>query len=389
MSDLLKAKLSKKSSTSITWNSWSTHVIPGMNPSANIKVVWVWWWWCNAVNRMINIWIDWVQFISLNTDAQALSQSHAEKKIAIWKALTKWLWAWSNPTVWKSAAEESSEEIKNMLEWADMIFITCWLWWWTWTWAAPVVAELARELWILTVWVVTKPFSFEWQRRLKQAQEWYVSLKDNVDTLITIPNDKILSIIDKKTPLTDAFMVVDDVLRQGISWVTELIIWSGLINVDFADVRAIMKDAGSAMMGIWYGTWENRSMEAARAAIDSPLLELSINWAKWVLINITWWSDLSMFEVDEAAKVITEVVDPESNIIFWAVIDERYTWEIKVTVIATWFSEESQSQIIPWISSKMKSLWLWWVQKSMSQWNSNRPSQEDLDIPAFMRKVIK
>lgn len=386
MSDLLKARLSKKGSSASGW--WSMHVVPGINPNANIKVVWVWWWWSNAVNRMINIWIDWVQFIALNTDAQALSNNQAEKKVTIWKALTKWLWAWSNPNVWKSAAEESSEEIKNLLEWADMIFITCWLWGGTGTWAAPVVAELARELWILTVWVVTKPFSFEWQRRLRQSQEWYAALKENVDTLITIPNDKILSIIDKKTPLTDAFMVVDDVLRQGISWVTELITWSGLINVDFADVRAVMKDAGSAMMGIWYGTWENRAMEAARAAIDSPLLELSINWAKWVLINITWGSDLSMFEVDEAAKVITEVVDSEANIIFWAVIDERYTWEIKVTVIATWFSEETQNQVTSWISSKMKSLWLW-AQKASHSWASQKQQHEDLDIPAFMRKVIK
>ncbi len=152
-----------------------------------------------------------------------------------------------------------------------------------------------------------------------------------------------------------------------------------------------MKDAWSAMMGIWYGTWENRAIEAARAAIDSPLLELSINWAKWVLINITWWSDLSMFEVDEAAKIITEVVDPESNIIFWAVIDERYTWEIKVTVIATWFSEETQNQMLPWISSKMKSLWLWSQKTIQSSWGMQKPSvqHEDLDIPAFMRKVIK
>lgn len=337
---------------------------------------------------MIDVWIDWIQFIAINTDAQALWMNQAEKKIAIWKSVTKWLWAWSNPGVWRSAAEESSEEIKGLLEWADMVFITCWLWWWTWTWAAPVVAEIARELWILTVWVVTKPFSFEWQKRLRQANEWYELLKDKVDTLITIPNDRILSIIDKKTPLVDAFMVVDDVLRQWVSWVTELITWSWLINVDFADVKSVMKDAWSAMMGIWYWSWENRWIEAARAAIDSPLLELSINWAKWVLINITWGNDLSMYEVDEAAKTITDFVDPDANIIFWAVIDERYNWEIKVTVIATWFSEETQKDVNAWVSTKMKQIMSWkpWGQTPTS---SKPKIEDDLDVPAFMRKVIK
>ena len=387
MSDLLKSKLKNKS-TSSSWSAWSFQVIPNLIPNANIKIFWVWWGWNNAINRMIDIWIDWIQFIAINTDAQALWMNQAEKKVAIWKAITKWLWAWSNPLIWRSAAEESSEEIKSMLEWSDMVFITCGLWWGTWTWAAPIVAELARELWILTVWVVTKPFSFEWQKRLNQAVEGFNELKDKVDTLITIPNDKILSIIDKKTPLTDAFMVVDDVLRQGVAWVTELITWTWLINVDFADVRSVMKDAGSAMMGIWYWSWENRAIEAARAAIDSPLLELSINWAMWVLINVTWWSDLSMYEVDEAAKTITEVVHPEANIIFWAVIDEKYNWEIKVTVIATWFSEESQETIGAWVSSKMKQIWIW--SSKPSHLSTKIPKQEsDLDIPAFMRKVIK
>ena len=384
---LLKSKLKKKAGAS-TWDAWSFQVIPNLIPNANIKIFWVWWWWNNAINRMIDVWIDWIQFIAINTDAQALWMNQAEKKIAIWKAITKWLWAWSDPWTWQSAAEESSEEIKSMLEWADMVFITCGLWWGTWTWAAPIVAELARELWILTVWVVTKPFSFEWQKRLNQANEGFAELKDKVDTLITIPNDKILSIIDKKTPLTDAFMVVDDVLRQGVAWVTELITWTGLINVDFADVRSVMKDAGSAMMGIGYWSWENRAIESARAAIDSPLLELSINWAQWVLINVTWWSDLSMYEVDEAAKTITEVVHPDANIIFWAVIDEKYNWEIKVTVIATWFSEDSQEENETWVSTKMKQIWIWSSKPSHLATKIPKP-ESDLDVPAFMRKVIK
>lgn len=385
MSDLLKEMMSSNTGK----KAWPTQVMPSINPSANIKVVWVWWGWNNAVNRMIVSWIDWVQFIALNTDAQALWTSQAEKRMAIWKAATKWLWAGWNPKMWKVAAEESSEEIKSALEWADMIFITCGLWGWTWTWAAPVVAEIAKEMWILTVWVVTKPFSFEGQRRQNQAIEWYEELKNSVDTLITIPNDRILSIIDKKTPLTDAFMVVDDVLRQGISWVSDLIVWTGLINVDFADVKSVMQDAGSSLMWIWYWSGETRATEAARAAIDSPLLELSINWAKWVLINITWWNDLSMFEVDEAAKIVTEAVDSEANIIFWAVVDEKYAWEIKVTVIATWFSEESQSlwKWPSWITPAMQRMWIW---RPNSQWGQQAPkTEEDLDVPAFMRKVIK
>lgn len=331
--------------------------------------------------------IDWVQFIALNTDSQALGTNHAEKKLTIWKWATRGLWAGSNPDVWKKAAEESTEEIKSALEGADMVFITCGLGGGTGTGAAPIVAEIAREMWILTVWVVTKPFSFEGQRRYKQSMEGYESLKKNVDTLITIPNDRILSIIDKKTPLTDAFMVVDDILRQGISWVSDLIVGTGLINVDFADVKAVMESAGSALMGIGYWSGENRATEAARAAIDSPLLELSINWAKWVLINITWGNDMSMFEVDEAAKIVTEAVDPEANIIFWAVIDENYTGELKVTVIATGFSEETQTQTSTWVTPAMKKMWIWNTRPG-SIWNAPK-QEEDLDVPAFMRKVIK
>jgi len=381
MSDLLKEMMNKKS-----WaksSTWPTQVIPWIAPNANIKVIWVWWAWWNAINRMVSAWVNWVEFIAMNTDSQALSASLAEKKITIWKAATRWLWAWWNPENWKTAAEESREEIKSILNWADMVFVTCGLWGWTWTWAAPVVAEVAREMWILTIWVVTKPFSFEWQRRWKQAVWWYEELKQNVDTLITIPNDRILSIIDKQTPLTEAFMVVDDVLRQWIAWVSEVITWNWLINVDFADVKSVMYNAWSALMWIWYWSWENRASDAAKWAIDSPLLELSVNWAKWVLINVTWWSDLSMFEVDEAAKIVTEAVDPEANIIFWAVIDEKYSWEVKVTVIATWFSEETQSVSKPKITPAMERMWMWR--------NSNRQNeqQDDLDVPAFIRKAVK
>jgi cell division protein FtsZ len=212
-----------------------------------------------------------------------------------------------------------------------------------------------------------------------QADEGFIQLKENVDTLITIPNDKILSIIDKKTPIIDAFMIIDDILRQGIQGISSIITESGLINVDFADVKSVMQDAGSALMGIGYGSGENRAVEAARAAIDSPLLELNIDGAKGILLNITGGSDLSMFEVDEAAKVITDAADPEANIIFGAVIDDNYTGEIKCTVVATGFSEETQGKPSSQVSSQMKRLGI----------NTPPRMEEDLEVPAFMRKTLK
>lgn len=375
--------------------SWNQDVWPQevkvwnyISPVANIKVVWVWWGWNNAVNRMIESWLEWVEFIAINTDAQALFGSLADNKINIWRATTWWLWAWANPEMWKKAAEESSEEIKRALEWADMVFVTCWLWWWTWSWASPIIAEIAKWLWALTVWVVTKPFSFEWQARNQKALEAYNNLKDKVDTLITIPNDKILTIIDKKTPLLDAFSIVDEVLREWVQWVSDLITQPWLINVDFTDVKSVMKNAWSALMWIGYGSWENRAVEAARSAIDSPLLELSIAWAKWLLFNITWWTDLSMFEVDEAAKIITEAVDTDANIIFGTTINPDYTWEVKITVIATWFDEESNKIFSSsHLTSKVSSFWRKSILESKNLWpQKNLKVEEDLDVPAFLRR---
>ena len=242
-----------------------------ISPIAKIKVIWVGWGWQNAVNRMIEVGLDGVEFISINTDAQALYNSLASKKLNIGKATTGWLGAGSNPEIGKKAAEESSEEIRALIEWADMVFITCGLWGGTGTWAAPVVAEIAKEMGALTVWVVTKPFSFEGQKRQMKSLEWFEALKDKVDTLITIPNDKILSIIDKKTPLLDAFSIVDEVLREWVQWISDLITQSGLINVDFADVKSVMQNAGSALMGIGYGTGENRAVEAARGKVPLSL----------------------------------------------------------------------------------------------------------------------
>ena len=379
----------------MNWGLWPEEVEVGgyISPVAKIKVVWVWWGWQNAVNRMIEWWLEWVDFIAVNTDSQALYSAEAEKKINIWKAATKWLGAGSSPEVGQKAAEESSEEIKAALEWSDMVFITCWLGWWTWTWASPVIAEIAKWLWALTVWVVTKPFGFEWQKRSLKSIDWLEKLKEKVDTLIVIPNDRILSIIDKKTPLLDAFSIVDEVLNQWVQWVSDLITMPGLINVDFADVRSVMQDAGSALMWIWYGSGENRAVEAARSAIDSPLLELSIAGARWVLFNITWGTDLSMFEVDEAAKIITETVDPEANIIFWATINDNYTWELKITVVATGFDEESNKKFNEiYTQVKAPAFWRKGIGDSPKTWIRpiSKPvaSSDDLDVPTFLRKKV-
>ncbi len=366
-----------------------------ISPIAKIKVIWVGGGWLNAVNRMIEWGLEWVEFIAMNTDSQALFSSLAEKKLNIWKVITGGLWAGSDPEIGKKAADESSEDIKAMLEWADMVFITCGLWWGTGTGAAPVVANIARELGALTVWVVTKPFGFEGQNRMAKSIEWFKELKESVDTLITIPNDRILSIIDKKTPLLDAFGIVDEVLSQWVQWVSDLITQAGLINVDFADVKSVMTNAGSALMWIGYGSGENRATEAARAAIDSPLLELSIAGAKWVLFNITGWTDLSMFEVDEAARIITESVDPEANIIFGATIREDYEGELKITVVAAGFDENSNEKFTSTSnSSKPNPFGKKQVTDSrITTPVSNNPLtknnlSDDLDVPTFLRKKM-
>ncbi|MFC1748043.1 cell division protein FtsZ [Pseudomonadota bacterium] len=313
--------------------------MPEVSPVANIKVLGIGGGGGNAINRMIKANLRGIEFIAVNTDAQALYHSEAAVKINIGKATTRGLGAGSNPDLGRQAAEESVEEIRQAIEGSDMIFITCGMGGGTGTGAAPTIAEVAKEMGILTVAVVTKPFSFEGHRRKQQAEEGLENLKNKVDTLIIIPNDKILSIIDKKTPITDAFTVVDDVLRQGVQGIADLITIHGMINVDFADVKTVMENAGSALMGIGYGTGENRAVEAAKAAIESPLLELSIDGAKGVLFNITGGNDLSMFEVDEAARIITEAADAEANIIFGAVINDSYTGEVKITVVATGFDD--------------------------------------------------
>jgi len=311
---------------------------PDIETFAKIKVVGVGGSGCSAISRMIEAKIKGVEFVTINTDAQALHHSRAQEKVHIGKNLTKGLGAGMNPEIGRQAAEENRDEIQEVLKGADMVFVACGLGGGTGTGAAPIVAETAKELGALTVGVVTKPFVFEGAQRHAIAEEGYENLRDRVDTLITIPNDKLLSIIDRKTTLMNAFRIVDDVLRQGVQGISDLITKPGIVNVDFADVRAIMEDSGSALMGIGIAAGDNRAAEAAKAAINSPLLELSIDGAKGVLFNISGSSDLTMLEINEAASIITENIDQNAKVIFGAVTDDQIRkGEVQITVVATGF----------------------------------------------------
>lgn len=310
---------------------------PDIETFAKIKVVGVGGSGGNAISRMIDSKIKGVEFVAINTDAQALHHSKANEKVHIGKNLTKGLGAGMNPEVGRQAAEENRDEIQEVLKGADMVFVACGLGGGTGSGAAPIVAETAKELGALTVAVVTKPFSFEGAQRRAIAEEALENLRDRVDSLITIPNDRLLSVIDRKTTLISAFRIVDDVLRQGVEGISDLITNPGEVNVDFADVRTIMQDSGSALMGIGVASGENRAVEAAKAAINSPLLELSIDGAKGVLLNISG-PDITMLEVHEAANIITETIDPNAKVIFGtAVNDNIRKGELKITVVATGF----------------------------------------------------
>ena len=351
----------------------------------------------SAVTRMINSKLKGVDFISINTDAQALSHNEAPIKIQIGKDTTRGLGSGADPEIGRKAIEENKEEVYEALKGSDMIFVTCGMGGGTGTGAGPFVAEIAKELGSLTVGVVTKPFAFEGQRRKRIAETGIAEMKDRVDTLITIPNDRLLQVIDKKTSLFDAFGVVDDVLRQGVQGIADLITLHGIINVDFADVKTIMADAGSALMGIGHGSGDNRAIEAARAAIDSPLLELSIDGAKGILFNITGGPDLGMYEIDEAAKAITEAADADANIIFGAIIDEAMQGEVKITVIATGFESEHNKMTRPQMAHETKP-----AEIPSSQiirrtepvgLPEPKPIDEDedneLEVPAFIRRKLK
>jgi len=312
---------------------------PDVETFARIKVVGVGGSGSHAVTRMVERKIRGVEFIAVNCDAQDLHQTRAQTKIHIGKNLTRGLGAGMNPEMGRQAAEENRDELHEAIKGADMAFVTYGLGGGTGTGAAPIVAEIAKEIGALTVGVVTKPFSFEGAQRSRIAEEGWAKLRDRVDALITIPNDRLLSLVDKTTSLLSAFQICDDVLRQAVQGISDLITLPGLINVDFADVRAVMQDAGSAIMGVGLASGEDRAEQAARAAITSPLLDISIEGARGVLFNVSGGPDMTMWEIHEAAKIITESIDKEAKLIFGAVHDERLKkGELKITVIATGFS---------------------------------------------------
>jgi cell division protein FtsZ len=358
-----------------------------MDGTATIKVIGVGGAGNNAVNRMLDQGIKSVDFIAVNTDRQALQKSKASTKIQIGEKITRGLGAGANPDVGAQSAEESKTELSEVLRGADMVFVTCGMGGGTGTGAAPIVAGLAKEMGILTIGVVTKPFTFEGKKRLAQAERGIESLKSKVDTLIVIPNDKLLQIIDRKTSMAEAFLMADDVLRQGVQGISDLITVTGTVNLDFADVKTIMLNTGMAHMGTGRASGENKAEDAAKEAIQSPLLETSIEGARGVIINITGGEDLGLQEVNTAAELIQRSVDPEANIIFGTVIDPEMQDEIKITVIATGFDQpdDMKSPILDSLGTNGNKPW----EKKVSSIPSSQDlssSQNDLDIPSFLRK---
>lgn len=384
--------------------SKSMEIKPEIETFAKIKVVGIGGSGSSAVNRMMKAGIRGVEFISVNTDAQDLSSKDAHKKIHIGRNTTRGLGAGMDPEIGMKSAEENKEDIKAALEDADMVFITGGMGGGTGSGASPIVAQIAKELGALTVAVVTKPFAFEGAQRRNISERALDNLIDKVDTIITIPNDRLLQVIDKKTSLLEAFHIVDEVLRQGVQGISELITIPGLINVDFADVRSIMKDAGSALMGIGRASGDNRAVEAAKLAIDSPLLEMSIKGAKGVLFTITGDAKLSMFEVNAAAEIITSALDPNARVIFGAVIDERMDNEVKITVIATGFNTVKQIESVSNVKSYTPNPVVEKFEEKIPERKIERKpdffkkkeepkkkveeESDELDIPTFIRKKM-
>ena len=346
-----------------------------MSDFANIKVIGVGGGGNNAVNRMVESELKGVQFLSVNTESQVLELSKADVTIQIGEKVTKGLGAGANPQIGEAAAQESREDIIKALEGADMVFVTAGMGGGTGTGAAPVVAECAKEVGALTVGVVTKPFAFEGKRRRAAAEKGIEFLTQKVDTIIVIPNDKLLQVVDKKCSLSDAFGKADDVLRQGIKGISDLIQIPGLINLDFADVKTIMTEQGEALMGIGIGEGENRAADAAKMAINSPLLETSIDGAKGILLNISGSANLSLFEINEAAEIISEAADPDANIIFGSVIDESLGDKVQITVVATGFNSNAKS--VPEFGKTTTTS----RPASTTTTNSGIP-----DIPVFMKR---
>ncbi len=355
--------------------------------AATIKVIGVGGAGNNAVNRMLDLGIKNVDFIAVNTDRQALQKSKANTKIQIGEKITRGLGAGANPDIGAQSAEESKQEITEVLRGADMVFVTAGMGGGTGTGAAPTVAGIAKEMGILTIGVVTKPFTFEGKKRLAQAERGIESLKGKVDTLIVIPNDKLLQVIDRKTSMAEAFMMADDILRQGVQGISDLITVTGAINLDFADVKTIMQNTGMAHMGIGFASGENKAEDAAKQAIQSPLLETTIEGARGVIINVTGGIDLGLQEVNTAAELIQRSVDPEANIIFGTVVDESMNDEIQITVIATGF--EDQNEVSNGGKRADNIISKTWGDKKINSIPSSQDlnnSQNDLDIPSFLRK---
>jgi len=358
-----------------------------LDGTATIKVIGVGGAGNNAVNRMIEADIKGVEFIAVNTDRQALQKSKAPTKIQIGEKITRGLGAGANPDIGAQAAEESRSEIGEALRGADMVFVTAGMGGGTGTGAAAIVAGTAKEMGILTIAVVTKPFTFEGKKRLAQAERGVESLKGKVDSLVVIPNDKLLQIIDRKTSIVEAFKMADDVLRQGVQGISDLIAIEGLVNLDFADVKTIMLNRGMAHMGIGRASGENRAEDAAKQAIQSPLLETSIEGARGVIINITGGSDLGLQEINTAAELVQRSVDPEANIIWGSVIDESLGDEIVITVIATGFETEAPLTSIG-VENLVSRAWDKKVNSIPTSSESNN-SSSDLDIPSFLRNKKK
>lgn len=369
---------------------------PPFETFARIKVVGVGGSGRNALERMIQARIHGVEFIAVNTDAQDLHSSSAPVKIHIGKSLTRGLGAGMNPDIGRQAAEDTKEEIMNALKGADMVFIASGMGGGTGTGAAPVIADIARDVGALTVAVVTKPFSFEGAQRMRIAEDGWGNLREKVDALITIPNDRLLSIIDRKTPLLEAFAVVDDVLRQGVQGISDLITIPGIINVDFADVKAIMANSGSALMGIGRSSGEDRAIEAAKMAINSPLLEVSIDGAKGVLFNVSGGADMAMAEINEAARIITEHIDQDARVIFGAVMDDKLKkGELKVTVVATGFNNGHPAPARPMVQQP-GNLFNQPVRPAsgsngtpvVKEFVDSSVNDDEFDIPAFIRRKM-
>jgi cell division protein FtsZ len=375
---------------------------PEFIPGAKIKILGIGWCGNKAIDRMISEGLEWVDFVAINTDAQDLAKSLAPIKINIGLNLTKWLWAGANPEIGRKSAEESEMEVKSILQDTDMIFITSGMGGWTGTWAAPVIANIAKNMGILTVAIVTKPFSFEGKKRDANAEDGLNKIKDAVDTLIVIPNDKIFNVIDKKTTFKQAFTMIDKILYLGVQGISDLIVKPGDINIDFADIKAVMTDSWNALLGIGYWAGEKRAVDAARKAIENQLLETNLDGAKKVIFAVSGGHDLTPTEVREAAAVVEEIIDPEANFFWWMTFDESMEDEVKVTIIATGFEEQSKDVILKtpkrdmlWRSLRSSENFITRLTKEEETKNGtgrmeelDLDADEDIETPAFIRRSL-